>query len=157
MRSEQFERIRRILATSPEHGFTTAAPWNAVYAQAVKEDAFWSREVVTPCTLRLAQAKSVSAPIPISPPRGKHLTALEEEHAPSKKGKKRKAKETEDKSQHDGKQYTHNRRGVEVCHMWNAGKCGKSDRPQSMCAKGRSHQCSGCLGPHMVSKCPKRA
>ena len=153
MRSEQFERIRRRLASSPEHGFTTAAPWNAVFAQAVKEDAFWGREVVTPCTLRLAQAKSIASPIPISPVRGKPLTALEAE--PQHKRKKRKAKEVEDKSQHDGKQFTHNRRGVEVCLMWNSGKCGKSDKPQSMCAKGRSHQCSGCLGPHMVSKCSK--
>lgn len=155
MRSEQFERIRRRLATSPEHGFTAAAPWNAVFAQAVKEDAYWSREVVTPCTLRLAQAKSVASPIPISPPRGRPLSALEAEPPTSRKAKKRKAKEVEDKSQHDGKQFTHNRRGVEVCLMWNAGKCGKSDKPQSMCSKGRSHQCSGCLGPHMVSKCSK--
>ena len=55
MRSEQFERLRRRLTAQPEHGFTTAAPWSAVYAQAIKEDAFWQREVVTPATLRLAQ------------------------------------------------------------------------------------------------------
>ena len=63
MRSEQFERIRWKLHTHthPEHGYTDANPWNAVLAQATREDAFWSREVITPATLRLAQAKSIPA------------------------------------------------------------------------------------------------
>ena len=55
MRSEQFERIRRKFLQNPEYGFTKASPWNAVFAQAVREDAFWSREVITPATLRLAR------------------------------------------------------------------------------------------------------
>ena len=62
MRSEQFERIRRRLHASPEHGYTDADPWNAVMAQAIKEDSFWTKEVITPATLRLAQARSIPAP-----------------------------------------------------------------------------------------------
>ena len=47
--------------THPEHGYTDANPWNAVLAQAIRKDAFWSREVITSATLRLAQAKSIPA------------------------------------------------------------------------------------------------
>ena len=60
------------------------------------------------------------------------------------------------KPKHDGKQYTHNRRGVEICLRWNEGKCGV-DKPQSKCSAKppRSHQCSKCLGPHQARSCPK--
>ena len=114
MRSEQFERIRRKLHANPEHGYTDANPWNAVLAQAIREDAFWSREVITPVTLRLAQSRSIPAPLPdVSKPGA--LVEAEADPRPTKKAKRRKVKETEDRSKHDGKAFTHNRRGVEVC------------------------------------------
>eukprot|EP00435_Cladocopium_sp_Y103_P030761 s851_g7.t1 len=58
MRSEYMERIRRSLEDSPKHGFTSADPWAAVYAEAVRDQDFWTREVVTPSTLLLARSKS---------------------------------------------------------------------------------------------------
>ena len=149
MRSEQFERIRRRLHASPEHGYTDADPWNAVIAQAIKEDSFWTREVVTPATLRLAQARSIPAPLPSH---GRPGTQAQVDSEPGHGKKKRKVKDGEDRSRHNGQVYTHNRRGVEVCANWNQGRCGKP-LPQSACDKKRSHQCNLCLGPHPATSC----
>ena len=77
-------------------------------------------------------------------------------HQPgAKRQKKRKTREAEDKSKHDGKVFTHNRRGMEICANWNQNRCGKTDRPQSMCERHRSHQCNRCLGPHQGLSCTK--
>eukprot|EP00435_Cladocopium_sp_Y103_P047821 s31_g14.t1 len=101
MRSEQFERIRRKLHASPEHGYTEAEPWSAVMAQAIKEDAFWTKEVVTPATLRLAQSRSIPAPLG---PGGKAGVLPDSEATPAPARKKRKkVKEADDKSKQDGK------------------------------------------------------
>ena len=154
MRSEQFERIRRKLHVKPDHGYSDSAPWNAVMAQAIHEDAFWSREVITPATLRLAQARSIPAPLS-SEGLGRRAEAEQEPGPNKQKAKKRKVKEADDRSKHDGRCFTHNRRGVEVCANWNAGKCGKSPKPQSMCEKKQSHQCNLCLGPHQALSCTK--
>eukprot|EP00435_Cladocopium_sp_Y103_P012019 s2504_g3.t1 len=80
MRSEQFERIRRKLHSNPEHGYTEAEPWSAVMAQAIKEDAFWTKD------------RSKAGVLPDS------------EAAPTPARKKRKkVKEADDKSKQDGK------------------------------------------------------
>ena len=49
--------------------------------------------------------------------------------------------------------YTHNRRGVEICRLYNQGKCG-TKQAQGKCKAKRSHQCNRCLGPHQGSACP---
>jgi len=151
MRSEQFERLRRRLTANPEHGFTTAAPWSAVYAQAIKEDAFWQREVVTPATLRLA-AGSGRPGGEGTPSRA--LSDLESTPTGVRDSKKR--KKDDEKAKHDGQKWTHNRKGVEICEKWNQGKCGV-DKPQSKCSAKppRSHQCNLCLGPHAAKDCKK--
>eukprot|EP00438_Fugacium_kawagutii_P029318 Skav216040 [mRNA] locus=scaffold2930:33502:34827:+ [translate_table: standard] len=155
MRSEQFERIRRRLTVTPEHGFTAATTWNAVFAQAVREDQFWTKEVVTPSTLRLAQGKpgqhssggQGSGPL---------MSKLDKEtDSPGPKKKRAKVTDANDKSQHDGQVYTHNRRGMRICPAWNQGRCGKSDKPQSKCDDSASHQCNLCLGPRQAKVCKK--
>lgn len=50
--------------------------------------------------------------------------------------------------------FTLNRKGLEVCSLFNQGRCG-SDRAQGKCKSGRAHQCNGCLGPHTNFKCPQ--
>eukprot|EP00435_Cladocopium_sp_Y103_P000069 s3041_g1.t1 len=50
--------------------------------------------------------------------------------------------------------FTHNRKGLEVCHRYNQGHCG-SDKAQGICKSGRTHQCDGCLGPHPNYKCDR--
>ena len=158
MRGEEFERIRRRLISEPAHGFTEANPWSAVFAQAVREEGFWNKEVVTQATLRLAQHRTnpvrdlrTESPAPLI---GNPGSTTPE---PKSSRKKRKAQETKDKSIQDGGVYTHNRRGVEVCAAWNKGQCGVNE-PQSKCLakpKPRSHQCNRCLGPQ-ASACTKR-
>lgn len=153
MRSEQFERLRRRLTANPEHGFTTAAPWSAVYvyAQAIKEDAFWQREVVTPATLRLAAGSG--RPGGEGMP-SRALSDLESIPTGARDSKKR--KKDDEKAKHDGQKWTHNRKGVEICEKWNQGKCGV-DKPESKCSAKppRSHQCNLCLGPHAAKDCKK--
>ena len=60
MRSEYMERIRRALDDEPRHRYTPANPWAAIFAEAVREQDFWTREVVTPSTLLLARNKSIA-------------------------------------------------------------------------------------------------
>ena len=148
MRSEQFERIRWKLHTHthPEHGYTDANRWNAVLAQAIRKDAFWSREVITSATLRLAQAKSIPAALQEAD-KPRFPQESEAEPGTSKRAKRRKVKEPDDKSKHDGKVYTHNRKGFELCQNWNQGHCGKSNIAPCLC--------NLCLGPHQGSSCNK--
>ena len=158
MRGEEFERIRRRLVSEPAHGFTEANPWSAVLAQAVREEGFWNREVVTQATLRLAQHRTnpvrdirTEEPPPMI---GSQGSSGQDPKPPRKKRRQ----EGEDKSVLEGGIYTHNRRGVEVCGAWNKGQCG-INKPQSKCMakpKPRSHQCNRCLGPHQATACNKR-
>ena len=50
-RSEFFDRIRRNLHEQSKHGFTSASPWSAVFAQAIREAEYWAKEFTTPATL----------------------------------------------------------------------------------------------------------
>ena len=161
MRSEYMERIRRALDDDPRHGYTPANPWAAIFAEAVREQDFWTREVVTPSTLLLARNKSIacglssdssieSAPERPSPKRKKSSS-------PKLKKKKAKKKYTgEDKSKWDdnNKVFSLNRKGLQICIKFNKGQCGNG-KPQSRCPNGRSHQCNLCLGPHQASQCKK--
>ncbi|CAK9112932.1 Uncharacterized protein SCF082_LOCUS52358, partial [Durusdinium trenchii] len=151
MRSEQLERLRRELNANPTFGFTAAAPWNACYAYAVKDTEFWNKELTTPTTLFLARSKR--AP-----------TGGEDEELPDGEAKRRRAGRSnrtykgEDKSRKgtDGT-YSHNRRGVEICRLYNADKCG-SKQAQGKCKSKRSHQCNKCLADLNASggKQPKK-
>ena len=78
--------------------------------QAIKEDAYWSREVITPATLRLAQARSI--PKPLAPEKAGLLAEAEAAEQPSSRKKRKKVREMDDKSKHDGKVWTHNKRGL---------------------------------------------
>ena len=155
MRSEHFERIRRKLDQNCEHGYTAASPWNAVYAQAILEDSFWPREVITPATLRLARGSGGTVGQGPEGSAGRKLTDQEIEEGDPRKGlarkKRQKVRDSDDRSKHNGTSWTHNRRGAEICDKWNQGKCGNSKR-----AAGRSHQCSSCLGPHMAKDCKNK-
>ena len=70
------------------------------------------------------------------------------------KPKKRKVKEADEQTRHDGRVYTHNKRGREICRQWNVGPCTGSTKPQSYCEHSLSHQCNRCLGPHQATCCP---
>ena len=156
MRQEFHERLRRRLDEAPEHGYTKANPWAAVYAASVRESEFWANEVTTPATLLLARNKSLGAGADSSPERAS--PSKRKPGASSSAQKKVKGKRTkytgEDKSQWDDnlKVYSLNRKGIQVCRAFNKGTCGNG-RPQSRCAANRSHQCNLCLGPHSAQEC----
>ncbi|CAE7663019.1 Eef2k, partial [Symbiodinium necroappetens] len=48
---------RRTLHDKPAHGYTAARPWNAVFAAAIRDGDYWTRELVTPATLWLRNAR----------------------------------------------------------------------------------------------------
>ena len=151
MRTEFMDRIRRSLNESLQFGHTKAAPWSAVFAMAIREAEFWSKEVKTPATLLLARNKSLPAREDSdSSDGGPKLGA--------KVRKKGKAKYRGDnKSIFDKGRgiYTHSRKGLEICELFQKGRCGNG-KPQSKCKAGRSHQCNLCLGPHMASSCTQK-
>ena len=146
MRSEQLERLRRELNANPALGYVAATPWSACYAAAIKDTEFWNKELTTPTTLFLARAKRSPG-------------AADEEDQQEGDSKRRKGQRTnrtykgEDKSKRgsDGT-YSHNRRGVEICRLYNGDKCG-TKQAQGKCKSKRSHQCNKCLGPHQAIAC----
>ena len=154
MRSEHLERIRRQLRANPMHGYQENQPWAACYAAAIKESAFWRKELSTPVLMFVARNKRGDIKGPKE----------EEDHTNRGNNQKRLRKDTrakrrytgEDKSQKgpDGT-YTLNRKGIEVCLLYNQGKCG-SDKAQGKCRNSRSHQCNRCLGPHQGRSAPSR-
>lgn len=144
MRSEHLERVRRNLRAAPAFGYSEITPWSACYCAAVKEADFWLRELATPATLWLARNKREGGGDQDSAPKEK-----------KRKGRANRRPVGDDKSVkgEDGI-YTLNRKGLEICAAYNAGKCG-APAAQGRCKHSRSHQCNRCLGPHMGSKCPK--
>ena len=149
MRSEQLDRLKRDLRAVPAHGFEENKPWSACFAAAAKDNEFWQRELATPALLYLTRNKREAAPKVDAPHAGDHPQA--------KKSKTRAARryQGEDKS-HMGTDglYTHNRKGLEICRLFNQGKCG-SEKAQGKCKSGRTHQCDKCLGPHPSTKCTR--
>ena len=154
MRSEHLERIRRELRVGKVAGFSDTDPWPAVFAQAVRDHEFWSREVVIPATLWLANNKRRAAPSSEADEPG---TASVPSQGPAKKARAKRTYNGEDKSFKDSSGiYTHNRKGIEICRKYNCNECG-STQAQGKCqqSKKRSHQCNRCLGPHQATACTK--
>ena len=144
MRSEQLERLRRELHAAPAYGYVPAAPWSACYAAAVKDTEFWNKELSTPATLFLARNKR--------PPGGDDPDSSAAEPK-RRRGRNNRTYRGEDHSQKgtDGT-YSHNRKGLEICRLYNQGKCG-TKAAQGKCKASRSHQCNQCLGPHQALAC----
>ena len=159
LRCEHMERLRRTLHDKPAHGYTAARPWNAVFAAAIRDGDYWTRELVTPATLWLSQRPGRTS----SPNRGgggqSSTGRRPDEGADSgnpspKKKSKKKRYEGEDQSVKQDGVFVKNRRGAKICADFNKGKCG-SKKPQSKCKDGCSHQCNLCLGPHSAVDCAR--
>ena len=151
MRSEQMERVKRDLEAAPQHGYSSANPWSAVFFAATKDMEFWSKEVVIPGTLLLARGNKPGKSRKRSDSSDTGPTSTPRKSSSAKKKKKYKG---DDLSVWDAadKIYTRNRKGFEICRNYNTGKCG-SDKPQGKCPNKRSHQCNKCMGPHPAHKC----
>ena len=151
LRSEHMDRLRRQLRADPQFGFTEQNPWGACFALATRDAAFWSRELATPATLYLARHRREG---------GREReeggeTPKADGASPKKKAKTRATRrhQGEDLSRKgDDGRYAVNRKGVEICRLYNENKCG-STKAQGKCRASRSHQCSICLGPHQAVAC----
>ena len=138
MRSEQLERLRRELHAHPALGYTAATPWSACYAAAIKDTEFWNKELTTPTTLFLARSKRATA----EPEEDEGDVGGEPKR---RKGRSNRTYKGDNHSKKDkAGLYTHNRRGVEICRLYNNGKCG-TKQAQGKCKAKRSHQCNRCL------------
>ena len=121
MRGEQMERVKRDLEASPQFGYTTAAPWSAVFFASTKDSGFWSKEVIIPGTLLLA--KGSSGPNRLKGPASESSDGppIPKGSKPSK-GKKRKFRGDESTYDEKEKIYTHNRKNIEICKRYNYGQ-----------------------------------
>ena len=158
MRSEQFQRIKRELEASNtagqvRYGFKPARPWPAVFAAAVLDsEKFWNSEVREPAVIWLASGGSRSGGGSSSSKRKEKSDDSDDEEPPAKrrKGAKRKTTKGDLSECNSSKQiWLKNKKGLEICNLWNHNKCGKSNA-QSKCKNSRSHQCNKCLGPHQA-------
>lgn len=146
------ERVKRDLEASPQHGYTSASPWSAVFFAATKDMEFWSKEVVIPGTLLLARGSKPGRSRKRSDSSETGPTGPSRKSAPAKKKKTKYKGDDQSVWDEADKIFTKNRKGIEICRNFNLGKCG-SDKPQGKCSNRRSHQCNKCMGPHPAHKC----
>ena len=164
MMAEYMERIRRTLEGEPRHGFTPANPWPAVFAEAIKDQDFWTREVVTPSTLLLARDRQIAVGLSSD----SSVESVPERSSPMQE---KEFEQPQTKEVEESEEKVHGRREVgvgrqsqtvqlestgfaDICIKFNKGQCGNG-KPQSKCPNGRSHQCNLCLGPHQAGQCTK--
>ena len=145
MRSEEFERFRRVRQLNHVKGylaalaivlaFDPARPWNGVFSASAHHlcldaQAFWNREVRDKALLYLARGSRPGGPNPRV-----HLT-------PGPGSKRPLALEDKD----DAPTPIHE----QVCYDYNKGKCSEP------CPNGRKHVCRACGGRHPVIKCKSK-
>ena len=190
MRCEHFERLRRQLeshhayyvktvsaAVPPGFTFDPAAPWDAVFGAASRDEAFWTAEVKDKCILflaRLAPAYSLlSAGTTVDPPAnlsggsghpgGKQQP---QQHQPGRHARKRQAQNKAKGFAKGAASYSSQPKGGnkgagkavgkrkgaanETCDLYNASKCAESP-----CPCGRRHICAKCGGSHPAATCQK--
>ena len=173
-RQEQVERVRRRGQESFDtaqraglsHDFDPARPWEWVWGELTLDVNFWNREITEPCMLYLAKTSSINqlldndAPIAKAPP-GQNIfsatstTARTPDTSRTSTKRPRGPDVREHKVGEDGL-YTHNRRGIELCKLFQSGECVEKDQ-RGACARNstRRHQCAKCLSDHHgASKCP---
>ncbi|CAE8649245.1 unnamed protein product, partial [Polarella glacialis] len=155
MRSEHFERLRRRLAAKPDFNYSGARPWNAVFAQAVRESEFWATEVKEPAIRWEARGRQQvrstatgSVPSIVVQEQESQLGGQGGGGAGSIKKSRAKRKHSgDDLSSFDEPAgvYKLSRKGLEICRLFNEGRCGNG-KPQSKCTgtPARSHQCNKC-------------
>lgn len=182
-RLEQVERLRRrgmeakdaATRAGAHHDFDNNKPWEWVWDALTQDAAFWHREVEEPCILLLARTASLSQLVGEdaaveadgSKPAAKSTAA-----SPANNDKRSvpapppvasfKRQRGPDQREHrlgeDGL-FTHNRRGVELCKMFQSGECVECDK-RGFCSRNpqRRHQCAKCLSEfHGASRCPTDA
>ncbi|CAK9014935.1 unnamed protein product [Durusdinium trenchii] len=162
-RLEQLERIRRrgqeaadkaAAAASLPCSFDPRKPWEWVFDEIIRDVNFWNREVTEPCMLYL-----IAEDAPIE----KSGTASSSTAAPPRRNQDEadrppKGQRRPDIREHklgDDGLFSHNRRGVELCRLFQTGECMEKDA-RGNCKRNphRRHQCAKCLSDsHGANKC----
>eukprot|EP00435_Cladocopium_sp_Y103_P032345 s490_g8.t1 len=178
-RLEQSERLRRrgheamekAVQAGHQHEYDSDKPWEWVWNALVNDSEFWHREVEEPCILLLARTASLGQLMgDDAPVEGRHTSSIRRLPGPANTNAPRedapqtppppvaKRQRGPDVREHrlgeDGL-YTHNRRGGELCRLYQTGECTETDR-RGFCAKhsSRRHQCAKCLSDtHGANRC----
>ena len=173
-RFEQTERVRRrgqeayenARAAGLGHNYNPDTPWAWVWKELADDFIFWNKEVVEPCMLYLAKSANLpqlvsdDAPIdksssihPPPPPSGTSRPATSS--TPSRAVKRQRGPDVREHLVGEDGMYTHNRKGIELCKLYQTGECTEKDRFGN-CSRNssRKHQCAKCLSEnHGSAKC----
>lgn len=171
-RLEHVERIRRrgqeayevARAAGLAHQFDPALPWAWVWQELAGDYQFWNKELVEPCLLLSNLTQLVGNDAPVNKPVAKTDTVPAPPVAStprstassSRPTKRQRGPGIREHRLGDDGNYTHNRRGVELCKMFQTGEC--VEGTNGCCGRNpsRRHQCSKCLSElHGASKCPQ--
>jgi hypothetical protein len=182
MRHEHMERLRRQGARAKHrdssHEFDPAFPWKWVWMEASQDVQFWKAEFEDPAFEVLTRLASLSSTLggdaaiagasggskrqsgddlhhddAPAPKEARRTPPPPPQQAIADRPPKKEKNGGTDKSQQSGGRYTHNRKGIEICNLYNEGNCYTKG---STCAKGnRVHQCNLCLAVHPGSTCSK--
>lgn len=131
---EGYDRARQAGLT---HEFDPLKPWEWVYLELIADFSYWQKELVEPCMLLLAKSahlnqlvkddapvdraavtastSSPSAPKPPPPP------------AVNRPAKRQRGPDVREHRLGDDGLYTHNRRGAELCKLFQTGECKEKD------------------------------
>ena len=176
-RMEQTERIRRRGQEAADrarrlgltHDYDPAKPWEWVWLELIGDYNFFYREVVEPCLLYLAKMNGMSqyiagdAPVTTSATEATSTPASSARAPPpppsadSRPAKRQRGPDVREHKVGPDGLYTHNRRGAELCKLYQSGECKDKDQ-YGNCARNsaRKHQCAKCLselhGAHQCSQ-----
>ena len=168
-RREHAERLRRranteltaLDAIGVKGAYNPKRPWEYVLRQLPVEFAFWKRELEDPALLILARAPvaAITSEAPVAKTRDQHitqvagdvqLTGLERQGLPSKRQRVGIPSPARVYKYDDQGHYKCNRRGVQLCVVFQTGAC------SSPCPQQLALQCKICLYPtHGAKDCPK--
>eukprot|EP00435_Cladocopium_sp_Y103_P026048 s3225_g6.t1 len=178
-RLEHVERVRRRGQEGYEaaqrsgltHPFDPDKPWEWVWGEMANDFNFWNREVVEPCMLLLAKSSNMSqlldndAPVSKTPAATPSTPAMPtnnsrgQDMAARASQKRQRGPDVREHRVGEDGMFTHNRRGMELCKMFQTGECLECDA-RGFCSRNssRRHQCAKCLSDrHGASKCPMDA
>ena len=177
-RLEESERVRRqgreAFETAQKagltHPFDPAKPWDWVWGTLTMQVlGFWQKEIVEPCMLYLAKTANLQhlvdddAPTTRGPASSTPTVTTSVRSMPSapsapsesRPPKRQRGPDVREHRVGDDGQFTHNRRGVELCRLFQTGECMEKDG-RGNCARNssRRHQCAKCLSEnHGANKC----
>lgn len=174
-RMEQVERVRRrgqeafdrARLAGLNHDFNPLQPWEWVWQELANDNTFWYKEIVEPAMLYLAKMANMSQLVDddakVTAPNASAPSSSTATRPPasttSRPPKRQRGPDVREHKLGDDGMYTHNRRGAELCKMFQTGECKDKDQFGN-CGRNaaRKHQCAKCLSElHGANQCPMDA